>query len=119
MKTSLKICLGALVLLTFKFNAQADGYYSPLNYRKNDPFLFCTKGQDPMKNPTPCWRPIAPYTGEWLPTGYCRPENPYGKNWTNDDYASLAQYETTCPSAEESGPWEGGGIPETSPSGWH
>lgn len=120
MKTALKISLGVLVLLTMKLDADADGFYSPLSYRKDDPFLFCTKGQDPQKNPAPCWRPIPPFTGEYMMMPYCKPPSyPYGKDWTQDDIKSLQEYIVVCPNAESSGAWEGGGMPETSPDSWH
>lgn len=116
MRTSLKLCLGVLVLLTFKLNAQSDGYYAPIFYRDNDPFVFCTKGQDPQKNPDACWKPMPPYTGQFMMMPHCDPPNPYGQPWDNDDTVSFAQYQATCGRAgPDGGRWEGSGRPEMSP----
>lgn len=86
-----------------------------LTYRMNDPFLFCTRGQDRAHAPTPCWIPLPPYTGNslWLP--YCDPPNPYGEPWSGDDYVSYGQYLSICPQALGSGAWDGRGSPEHVP----
>ncbi len=83
--------------------------------RMDDPFVFCTQGQDVRKNPMPCWKPMPPFTGAFMLMPYCRPPNPYGKDWTQDDTLSFAQYKAVCPKAIESGRWEGGGRPENTP----
>lgn len=59
MKTSIKIGVAALVLLSLNAYAQSG---NGLSYRAGDPFLFCTKGQDTTKNPSPCWIPMPNYT---------------------------------------------------------
>lgn len=110
--TALVLCLAA-----FELAAQSGGgYYKRLSYRDNDPFLFCTRGQDIKKNPLPCWQPIPPYTGAYILMPYCRPPNPYGKDWTQDDTNSLREYVTTCPHGERPGSWKGPGRPETTPT---
>ncbi|WP_313318521.1 hypothetical protein [Stenotrophomonas sp.] len=115
MKTMFKIGSIALMLLSFGAAAQSG---NGLSYRDGDPFLFCTKGQDPVKEPLPCWTPVD-HIRTYMRMPYCQPEDPYGKPWTTDDYKSLQEYLTICPQAERSGDWEGPGIPETSPSRWH
>lgn len=114
MKIIFKIGLVVLVLLSFRLDAQ-QGYYGKLTYRYNDPFLFCTKGQDRKMNPAPCWIPMYPYTGNFMLMPYCRPPNPYGKDWSQDDTKSYQEYLTTCPQAMSSGRWKGPGQAETSP----
>jgi hypothetical protein len=81
-------------------------FYEFIRYRDNDPFLFCTDGQDPEKFPDRCWWPIAPFTGAFMMNPICRPPNPYGKDWTSADWDSLGQYLRVCPMAGgKSGPW--------------
>lgn len=110
--TALVLCLAA-----FELAAQSGGgYYAPLSYRDNDPFLFCERGQDLKKNPAPCWVPMPPYTGAHMLMMHCRPPNPYGKDWTEDDTRSYQEYLTTCPQAEDSGKWDGPGRAETTPT---
>lgn len=104
-----------LSLLVFDLSAQSSGYYRRLDYRANDPFVFCTQGQDPKINPAPCWKPMPPYTGAFMYMPYCRPFNPYGKDWTQDDKRSFSQYLSVCPQAINSGQWEGAGRPEQTP----
>ena len=105
----------SLAFVALNASAQSVGYYEPLRYRDNDPFVFCTQGQDLKLNPAPCWKPLPPYTGNhmWMP--YCRPPNPYGKDWTDEDWDSYFQYLRVCPAAIKSGRWEGEGRPESSP----
>lgn len=95
--------------------AQSTGFYEKIFYRRDDPFVFCTKGQ---QTEAKCWVPESPYLGQWifnLPA-YCNlPYTPYGKPWTQDDYASLVQYVSVCPNANHSGKWKGGGDPESTP----
>ncbi|MGE8279367.1 MAG: hypothetical protein ACN6O2_02935 [Stenotrophomonas sp.] len=112
MKTMLKI--GSLALMFCSFGAAAQSG-NGLSYRAGDPFLFCTKGQDTNKNPAPCWIPMPNYTGQFMFMPYCKPINPYGKSWTNDDTKSFQEYLTICPQAEDSGRWEGAGKAEDSP----
>jgi hypothetical protein len=77
-----------------------------LTYRDSDPFLFCRYGQrDPLK----CWSPVAPYTGQWVTSVWCEPVDPEGKPWSQDDWASLYQYEAICPVAKQSGEWDNSG----------
>jgi hypothetical protein len=81
-------------------------FYEFIRYRDNDPFLFCTDGQDPEKFPDRCWWPVAPFTGAFMMNPICRPPNPYGKDWTNADWDSLGQYLRICPMAGgKSGTW--------------
>lgn len=79
-----------------------------LTYRSQDPFLFCNQGQDPQQKPDRCWWPLPPYTGgaAWMNAPWCEPEDPEGKPWDSDDYASFDQYETVCPKAIDSGGWD-------------
>jgi hypothetical protein len=105
-----KLALLLLGMCSFSVLAQSGG--QSLTYRMNDPFLFCTKGQDVR---LPCWRPVKPYTGAFMPMLYCNPPNWWGKSWTSDDWASLAQYVSICPQAINSGGWKGKGSGEYSP----
>lgn len=107
-----KIAPLLLGMCSFSLLAQSSGYYQSLDYRADDPFVFCTQGQ---KNPDKCWIPVEPYLGQFVAMWYCDPPNYWGKSWTSDDYASLAQYVSTCPMAGTSGGWEGKGTPEDSP----
>lgn len=88
-----------------------------LTYRGSDPFVFCTQGQiDPGR----CWTPIQPYTGgtAFVISTWCEPY-PYGKAWSADDVASMAQYQTVCPIGRQPGGWNYmGGSPEFVP-GFH
>lgn len=86
-----------------------------LRYRMNDPFLFCTYGQDRRLAPAPCWIPLPPYTGNFMMMPYCDPPNTYGKSWTQADTDSLQQYVSICPQALTSGPWRGQGAPDSTP----
>lgn len=108
-----KLLLLLLGTCSFSLLAQSSGYYQPLNYRNDDPFLFCTQGQ---KNQDKCWVPTPPYLGGFMMMPYCDPPNYWGKPWTSDDYASLAQYVSTCPMAMSSGEWKGNDMPENSPT---
>lgn len=88
-------------------SSKGKGFYEVIRYRDNDPFLFCTDGQDPEKFPDRCWWPIAPYTGAFMMNPACDPPNPYGKEWTEADWDSLGQYLSVCPMAGgKSGPWK-------------
>lgn len=104
----------ALSAASFGLGAEG-GYYSPLSYRSNDPFVFCTQGQDRQINPAPCWIPLPPYTGAFMTMPYCQPVNPYGQPWSADDTNSFQEYMRVCPAAMRSGRWEGSGRPESSP----
>lgn len=117
MKRPLKLAILMSMLVLFDLSAQSGGYYQRLYYRADDPFVFCTQGQDIKINPAPCWKPMPPYTGAYMMMPYCRPPNPYGKDWTADDTRSLQQYLSVCPQAGTSGRWEGAGRPEYSPFG--
>jgi hypothetical protein len=93
----------AAVLCT---GVHAQGFYQALQHRANDPFVFCTYGQ---KIAIPCWKPLPPFTGNWMFTGACNPPNQYGRSWTNDDIQAFAEYLTACPQAMTSGDWNGNG----------
>ncbi|WP_157798665.1 hypothetical protein [Dyella ginsengisoli] len=70
-------------LLACSGGAVAQGYYEPIPYYGNDPFVFCTFGV-----PTDCWFPINPATGTFgVWNYYCF--NP----------VSAAQYARVCPHA--------------------
>lgn len=105
--------LGALAACAA--HAQSGGYYQALAYRYDDPFVFCTEGQGWKNDPLQCWIPVAPYTGAFTLMPYCQPFTQWGKPWTNDDFASLAQYRSTCPKAVDSGQWDGAGQPDKVP----
>lgn len=116
MKRSIKFIIPLSLLVLFDLSAQStSGYYQRLHYRMDDPFVFCTQGQDIKRNPMPCWKPMPPFTGAYMMMPYCRPPNPYGKDWTQDDTNSLRQYLSVCPQAITSGRWEGAGRPEYAP----
>jgi len=121
MKTGLKLGLLGLMVFGVAETVMAQGYYQGLNYRQDDPFLFCRKGQDRKIDALPCWIPLPPYTGNFTVMPYCVPPSKWGKKWTNDDRQSLSEYVTRCPHAEDSGRWEGPGIPEHTGqgTGWH
>jgi hypothetical protein len=89
-------------------------YYEPLQFRANDPFVFCHYGYEPLPI-NACWIPISPYTGEFVLTGMCDPPNTYGRPWTARDTQALQQYVTACPAAVNSGEWSGSGDPQTTP----
>ena len=82
-----------------------------LTYRSSDPFLFCTEGQNPKTKGDRCWWPIPPYTGgsAWVNAPWCEPEDPEGKPWDADDYASLAQYQDVCRYGKQAGAWDSKG----------
>jgi hypothetical protein len=115
MKPGIKLLILLGLLVLFDLSAQSSGYYQRLYYRMDDPFVFCTQGQDVRRNPAPCWKPMPPFTGAYMLMPYCRPPNPYGKNWTQDDTLSFRQYLSVCPQAITSGRWEGRGRPEHAP----
>ena len=121
-----------MALLLAALSAQAlaqsgGGYYEELNYRKNDPFVFCTEGWKRNGNYfTVAWTPPPGYTSapipNWplwcsFPTTSC-PEN-YGywrpRDWTQDDVDAYYQYVRVCPAAHKSGSWTGQGKANNSP----
>jgi hypothetical protein len=113
MKHWMKLPLAVALLV---IGADAAAQYYQLSYRDNDPFVFCTQGQNPKEVPAPCWKPLPPFTGNFMMMPYCKPPSyPYGKSWTNDDWKSLGEYLVVCPWAKESGGWKGEGSPESSP----
>ncbi len=85
MKT--RIFLTALLLSASMTQAHAQssvgGFYTPIPYYGNNPFLFCTLGV-----PTDCWAPINPATGTFTVI------NPYCYN-----PVSSALYAQVCPQA--------------------
>lgn len=83
-----------------------------LQFRQNDPFVFCRYGMD---IPAPCWVPTAPYVGSYMLTPACKPQNYYGRSWDKNDIEGLREYTTTCPIAKTSGEWTGSGDGTTSP----
>lgn len=113
-KTKHYLLMGLLSTLSGVTFAQS--YYEFIRYRSNDPFVFCTQGYKEIPAQA-CWVPVAPYLGQWMYTGVCRPPNKYGRNWDFEDHDSLSQYERICPHAMQSGTWEGrtGGLPQMTP----
>jgi hypothetical protein len=81
-KTIIKsLLLGGLLVTSA--GSIAKGYYEPIPYYGNDPFVFCTFGV-----PSDCWFPINPATGTFgVWSYYCF--NP----------VSAAQYARVCPHA--------------------
>jgi hypothetical protein len=104
-----------MVMVSGLAAAQSTGYYEPLRYRADDPFVFCTQGQDKNKYPDRCWWPLPPYTGNFMPDPTCNPPNQYGRSWTKADWDSLAQYQRVCPQARQNGDWEGRQPAEQTP----
>ena len=106
-----------MVFALFALEAAAQsGYYEQIQYRSDDPFVFCTQGQGWKKAPMQCWIPLPPYTGNYMMMPYCAPPNYYsGMQWTQDDWSSWQQYLTVCPQAQTSGAWEGSGQPDATP----
>jgi len=86
-----KILLAILLLSASMTQAHAQsgggGFYTPIPYYGNNPFLFCTLGV-----PTDCWAPINPATGTFTVT------NPYCYN-----PVSSALYAKVCPHAFTTG----------------
>jgi hypothetical protein len=122
-KSFILVMLSCITILiaSFRVNAQGKGYYEPLidpsgnYYRQNDPFVFCTQGYE-VNWAQMCWYPTDPITAAWLPTGICRPPNPYGRPWYPRDNQALALYIRVCPKALKSGTWEGhNGLPQNTP----
>lgn len=95
-----RLSLFFLLVLSLHASAQV------INYRSNDPFVFCRYGQ---KNEDKCWIPMPDYTGAWSTVPWCDPPNYWGKPWTSDDYQSLGEYLAICPIAVRSGTWQGQG----------
>lgn len=96
-------------------------YYEKLRFRDDDPFVFCTQG---IKDNPRAWSPLQPVQALWrLTPGYCPvpttgscPVYPYTyKSWSNNDVASLQQYQSVCPRAEREGRWRGRGKPDNAP----
>ncbi|MBD9367755.1 hypothetical protein [Xanthomonas sp. XNM01] len=111
MKTTIRIGVVALGLFGFELAAQNPR----LDYRQQDPFLFCTEGQDERLDPLPCWKPIPPFTGQYIEMPYCQPYSKYGKPWTFHDRRSLQQYRQVCPRGIQPGAWDGPGRPDVTP----
>lgn len=75
--------LAFVLMLASGGGVAAQGYYEPIPYYGNDPFVFCTFGV-----PADCWFPIDPATGTFgVWNYYCF--NP----------VSAAQYARVCPHA--------------------
>lgn len=114
--TALLLTCGALAMISV---VQAgDGFYEKIRYRQDDPFVFCTQGPSirhgEIRSPA-CWKPVAPFLGQWVYTGGCNPPNQYGRNWDQADHDSLDQYKRICPKGEQYGGWQGPGRPEMTP----
>lgn len=117
--------------LSSQATAQSGGYYEDIDYRDNDPFVFCTEGWKRNGNYwSTAWEPVPKYTGPWMPhwplwcsipTTSC-PEN-YGyyrpRDWTQDDLDAWEQYMRVCPAAIKSGKWTGQGKANNSPDNQH
>lgn len=101
-----------LTIVIFSASVCAQDGYEQLRYRSNDPFVFCTDGQ---QTPTKCWWPMPPYTGAYMRNPGCAPENEYGPEWAAADYDSLHEYQKVCPEAITSGAWKGSGSPASTP----
>jgi hypothetical protein len=71
------------LLMAAGTHAVAQGYYEPIPYYGNSPFLFCTLGA-----PWDCWIPIDRTTGAFAVTNY-QCFNPY----------SAAMFARVCPRA--------------------
>ncbi|MFC3656607.1 hypothetical protein FZ025_21020 [Xanthomonas hyacinthi] len=80
-----------LYAIAMQSSAQSGGYYEPIPYYNNNPFLFCTLGV-----PSDCWAPINPATGTFTVT------NPYCYN----AYSAL-MYARICPKAFPNGVQQG------------
>lgn len=95
---------------TLLFTGTASAQF--VNYRDNDPFVFCTYG---VKNPARCWWPISPLSGTVFEDPTCDPPNtPYGRPKTPDDYASEAEWFAVCTGVGQ-GKWKGQGTGEQVP----
>jgi|GEM_PF-1301300 hypothetical protein len=79
----MKKSLLLILLMAASSTAAAQGFYMPIPYYGNNPYLFCTIGV-----PTDCWAPISPMTGAFTVT------NPYCFN-----PVSAGLYATVCPQA--------------------
>jgi hypothetical protein len=100
----------AMTALLLALPAAAQVGVGGLTYRQGDPFLFCTQGQFvPAQWLRGCWWPLDPASGTFTMNPSCDPPDPYGRPWSSDDYASLAQYQSICPQAIKSGSWKGTG----------
>ncbi|MEX1828775.1 hypothetical protein JNG39_13880 [Luteibacter sp. CQ10] len=90
-----------------------EGYRGYTRYRKNDPFVLCTYGQ---LNPMRCWWPMDPTAPTHFENPDCDPPNTEtGRPWSDDDWASLYDYEAICPKAKHTGRWTGEGTGEQIP----
>ena len=115
-KTQRRIGLLALSLVfpTFSVFPAFGQFYEPLQFRANDPFVFCRHGYEPVIL-NACWIPVSPETGTWIFTGICDPPNTYGRPWTARDSLALQQYVRVCPQAISSGEWQGSGDSQSTP----
>lgn len=114
MNTTMKRAICAIALLASAgVFAQDKGYYRAIQFRDNDPFVFCRYGMD---IPDPCWVPVAPFTGAYIYTPACKPQNYYGRAWNQNDLEGLREYTDRCPHAGDSGEWTGPGDGTTSPT---
>jgi hypothetical protein len=94
----------AMTALLLALPAAAQVGVGGLTYRQGDPFLFV-----PAQWLRGCWWPLDPASGTFTMNPSCDPPDTYGRPWSSDDYASLAQYQSICPQAIKSGSWKGTG----------
>ena len=115
-----KIATGVFGLITcLTVGAQGTGYYQPIPYRDNDPFVFCHYGN---KNAI-CWWPAPPYTGgsAYTVNPMCRPpiaqcSGYYCIEDPQEEIDGLFNYyEVVCPHAMTSGEWKGPGTGQETP----
>lgn len=102
------LCAGATGAGAQEVGSQR-GFEMGLTYREGDPFLFCEPwngGQGWKKAPEQCWVPLDPISGTITMMPWCRPPNKYGKDWSQDDRRSLAQYQSICPRAVSRGTYD-------------
>jgi len=111
MKATIKLCMIAILLSGVGVHARAAGD-DRINFRDNDPFLFCSDGQ--INKATRCWAPVYPFQGQYVIMPYCHP-NPKGKPWSLADKRSLQEYMRICPKSEQPGGWEGLTPPNVTP----
>lgn len=72
------------ILLATSFTAAAQsGFYTPIPYYGNNPYVFCTVGV-----PWDCWAPISPVTGAYTVT-----------DWECFNPTSALLFQEVCPKA--------------------
>lgn len=129
MKHRILLAVGAL-LLSVSGMAWADKKpYIKINFRDDDPFVFCTQG---IKDQDRSWKPLDPISGTYIPfLPYCPtaippgstcPENVYPyvifEPWTQNSWDAYLQYVVVCKFPHRQGDWtrrNGQGNPEDTP----